>query len=83
MDDWGPDTQAVRAGLTRSGFDETYRPRRSQGGHLTWHLHGTRVELPNEGLTDAHLLAVVREVSRLDHRDDLTLLAIRQGAGAA
>ena len=41
----------------RSGFEERYRPQRSRTGHLTWHLSGTRVELPDEGTTDAHLLA--------------------------
>jgi hypothetical protein len=32
---------------------------------------------------DEGVRSVVREVSRLDHRDDLTLLAIRQGVGSA
>ena len=41
----------------RSGFDEKYQPRRNRAGNITWHLHGTRVELEDEGITDAHLLA--------------------------
>lgn len=38
-----------------SGFEESYRPLRT-GNRLTWQLAGQRVELAEEGETDAHAL---------------------------
>jgi len=52
--EWG-ELRLVRHG--RSGFEERYRPSRARSGLLTWRLHGERVELDDEGETDAHALA--------------------------
>lgn len=48
------ETKIVPHGL--SGFEEQYVPRQRRGNELVWHLSGKRIELENEGETDAHAL---------------------------
>ncbi|TVR44863.1 MAG: 5'/3'-nucleotidase SurE [Planctomycetota bacterium] len=50
---WQP-LRVVRHGL--SGFSEAYSQRHQRDGHPLWHLHGQRIELEEEGETDAHAL---------------------------